>query len=263
VLRVGAVVLKLHRPGTDPAALGWRLVAASRARGLLAPPVRLEPVRVGDRLLTGWGYGEPVDPAALPAAPWPAAGRLLARLHAVPPGPGAPATGAPVRVRRALRRAGLGTDPGLVAPRAAVRRAAAALPAGVLAGSPAPGRPVTLTHGDWHLGQLARLPAGWRLLDVDELGVGDPGWDLAWVAAWYAVGVLPAAGWEALLAGYRAAGGPAVPGGGDPWPVLDPWVRAATVQRAAVGLAAAAVAERSLDEVEIAFVDACRRMIAH
>ena len=44
-----------------------------------------------------------------------------------------------------------------------------------------PDRPATLVHGDWHLGQLGRRSATtpWMLIDVDDLGVGDPAWDLA------------------------------------------------------------------------------------
>src|SRR6185503_10428733 len=104
------------------------------------------------------------------------------------------------------------------------------------AGGERPGRPRTLVHGDFHLGQLVRHAGRWRLIDVDDLGTGDPAWDLARPAAWFAAGVLDPAGWAALLAGYRAAGGPAVPPDGDPWPVLDPFARALTVQTAALAV---------------------------
>jgi hypothetical protein len=80
---------------------------------------------------------------------------------------------------------------------------------------------VTVVHGDWHLGQLARTTAGWRLVDVDDLGVGDPAWDLARPAGFWAAGLLDDASWEELLGAYRGARGPGVPESGDPWPALD------------------------------------------
>jgi aminoglycoside phosphotransferase (APT) family kinase protein len=111
-----------------------------------------------------------------------------------------------------------------------------------------------LTHGDWHLGQLVRMPDGWRLIDVDDLGTGDPAWDLARPAAWFAAGVMPPDGWDLLLDAYRAAGGPAVPQRGAAWPALDLPARALTVQTAAL-----AIVNRDLDLAE-AFVACCRRI---
>jgi hypothetical protein len=70
------------------------------------------------------------------------------------------------------------------------------------------------------------------LLDVDDLGLGDPAWDLARPAGYWAAGLLPDDGWRAFLDGYAAGGGPAV----DP---ADPWARLDTPARAAVVTAAA------------------------
>ncbi len=119
-----------------------------------------------------------------------------------------------------------------------------------------------LCHGDLHLGQLIRHRAtDWRLIDIDDLGLGDPAWDLARPAAWYAAGLLAAEDWERFLGAYRAAGGSAA-GERDPWPWLDVPARALTVQTAALALAKAAAAGRALDEAEEAMVEASVR-IAH
>lgn len=112
-----------------------------------------------------------------------------------------------------------------------MRRAAADLPDKVWrAGSP--DRPATLVHGDFHLGQLGRRGAQWLLIDVDDLGVGDPAWDLARAAGFWAAGLIPDDDWQSFVDAYRAASGPALPDG-DPWPVLDGFARAAVVQAAA------------------------------
>ena len=121
----------------------------------------------------------------------------------------------------------------------------------------------TLCHGDLHLGQLVRHPAPdgpWCLIDVDDLGGGEPAWDLARPAAWYACGLLSPEDWDLFLAAYRTGGGPAVPADGDPWPALDVPARALTVQTAARAVAKAIDAGRPLDDVERAVVDACDRM---
>jgi hypothetical protein len=52
---------------------------------------------------------------------------------------------------------------------------------------------------------------------VDDLGVGDPAWDLARPAGFWAAGLIPDDDWAAFLQSFRDAEGPAVPPG-DPWP---------------------------------------------
>lgn len=294
VVRCGQVVAKAHPPGTDPAELAVRLGVAAHPRcaGILLPPVDGMGVLPDGRQVTLWPYGEPVAPDAPDAAPWVEAGKLLARLHSVPiaelPGPLPPMRG-PVKAARAIARLRAAALPDSVATRA-VLRAWAGLPGWARGmdrtdrmdrvGSPdhrgrgdrvdpgegngvgVGGEDDRLCHGDLHLGQLIRHRAtDWRLIDIDDLGLGDPAWDLARPAAWYAAGLLAAEDWERFLGAYRAAGGSAA-GERDPWPRLDVPARALTVQTAALALAKAAAAGRALDEAEEAMVEASVR-IAH
>jgi aminoglycoside phosphotransferase (APT) family kinase protein len=220
----GDIVYKLHRPGTDPRQLTTRLRVAAGSQSLLSP-LSIAPERVADRWRTSWPRVEIVVPQP-EFLPWAEAGGLLARLHREEPPERMPVHGWPQRLRRAMDGLRGQLD-------ATVRRAAEALPAEVWrAGSP--GRPATMVHGDFHLGQLGRRDgtAPWLLIDVDDLGAGDPAWDLARPAGFWAAGLIPDDDWAAFVGAYRDADGPALPAG-DPWPILEPFARAAVVQAAA------------------------------
>ncbi|MFF9202404.1 phosphotransferase [Streptomyces sp. NPDC014986] len=260
VVRHADTVAKAHAPDTDPAHLALRLTAAARRPDVFVPPLRPAPIALHGRLVTFWPYGTPVDPDDPDAAPWEPAAALLALLHRTPVDTaGLPAMRGPARAAHAVTRLrALGDPPPAAVP---VLRAWAALPAWARAEAPMP-ETGTLCHGDLHLGQLVRLSGGrWRLIDVDDLGVGDPVWDLARPAAWYACGLLPAPEWERFLDAYRAAGGPAVPAGADPWAVLDVPARALTVQTAARMITKAVTEGRQPDEPEQSVIDACARMV--
>jgi hypothetical protein len=215
----GDVVYKLHRPGTDPRGLATRLRIAAES-GLLLSPLDSVPRQVGTRWRTRWPHVETIVPQP-ECLPWAEAGRLLAGLHSEAVSSRMPPHGWPQRLRRMLRA----TDD------VTVRRAAAELPAEVWRAGSAD-RPTTLVHGDWHLGQLGRQAGRWVLIDVDDLGAGDPAWDLARAAGFWAAGLIPDDDWATFIQSYRDAGGPAVPSG-DPWAVLEPFARAAVVQAAA------------------------------
>ncbi len=275
VVRHGRLVAKAHAPGTDPEAHRARLALAADpdVAGVFLPPLPLPPAPAPDELdgrpVTVWPYGPPVDPADPDAAPWEEAARLLALLHRTPPPPRwadrLPEMRAPVKAAIAVDRMRR-TAPGHPA-LATVLAAWRSLP------DRAPAGPRTLCHGDFHLGQLVRAPGGepaggarpapagpWRLIDIDDAGVGDPAWDLARPAAWFAAGILPPEVWFRFLGAYQEAGGPAV--GADPWLRLDVPARALTVQTAALALAKSTAEGRPLDEVEDVMIDTCARIAA-
>ncbi|MEQ4718562.1 phosphotransferase [Nonomuraea sp. B19D2] len=252
VLRRGEVVVKAHSRRDDVESLRIRLRAAASAAvsGVMLAPLEPEVLPVAGRAVTVWPAGRPVAQDDPDSAPWEEGARLLAALHAIPltPLPGLPPAGGPARAARAVGRM---TGDGPV--EQLIRRAFKELP------EPAP-LPALLTHGDWHLGQLVHRDR-WLLIDVDDLGVGDPAWDLARPAAWYAAGLLEPAVWERFLGAYLASGGPALGRGDDPWRRLDLPARALTVQLAAVAVVNAQREGRELDEVEQSLVETCNRIV--
>ncbi|MEU3688687.1 phosphotransferase family protein [Streptomyces narbonensis] len=268
VVRHGPLVAKAHAPDTDAEAHRARLALAAHpgVAGVLLPPLPLPVPSQGGAELDGrpvsvWPYGSPVAPDDPDAAPWEEAARLLALLHLTPPppelAPRLPAMRAPLKVSLAVDRM-LRTAPDHPAA-ATVLSAWRTIPGGE------PG-PRLLCHGDFHLGQLVREPrpvgdGPWRLIDVDDLGLGDPAWDLARPAAWFAAGILPPEVWSRFLGAYQEAGGPAV--GGDPWVQLDVPARALTVQTAALAVAKSTAERRPLDEVEDVMIDTCGRIAGH
>ncbi|GGW12022.1 aminoglycoside phosphotransferase [Streptomyces narbonensis] len=269
VVRHGRLVAKAHAPDTDPEAHRARLALAAHpdVAGVLLQPLPLPvPSQRGAELdgrpVSLWPYGAPVAPDDPDAAPWEEAARLLALLHRTPPprepAPRLPEMRAPLKVSLAVDRM-LRTAPDHPAA-AVVLSAWRTIPRGGESG------PRLLCHGDFHLGQLVREPrpvgdGPWRLIDVDDLGLGDPAWDLARPAAWFAAGILPPDVWSRFLDAYREADGPAV--GGDPWVQLDVPARALTVQTAALAVAKSTVERRSLDEVEDVMIDTCGRIAGH
>ncbi|GAA2148647.1 Ser/Thr protein kinase RdoA (MazF antagonist) [Humibacillus xanthopallidus] len=225
VAHVGDVVVKVHHPRTDAAALSRRLTSSARlaARGLVVAPLSTSPGTepASHRLVTAWPRVDVLHPDD-DDLPWAAAGALLARLHRAPVDSVTARLGVHgggKRLGRALARVAdlaVGDDD-----RDLLATVGASLTVQLREGAQEPGsRPTTLVHGDWHLGQLAHDDE-WRLLDIDDLGLGDPAWDLGRPAGFWAAGLLDDDSWGTFLGAYRATGGPGIPGDGDPWPRLD------------------------------------------
>ncbi|MCK9898715.1 aminoglycoside phosphotransferase family protein [Frankia sp. Cpl3] len=252
---------------------------------------------VDGRLVSAWPAATALRPdeveRRIEAAPWSAAAELLARLHTTDltaPGasPGAesvPPAAVCARLHRSLDRlaGALATVPagdGIHRLAADVQRAYETLPPWLGQSPTRPGARPALIHGDWHLGQVVQATptsrpgdgpgaaatdatdAGWRIIDVDDLGWGDPAWDLARPAAWFAAGLLPPEVWAGFLDAYLAAGGIALGPGSDPWAALDGPARAVTVQYAAGALTDRAQFGTPLDEGARAFLDCAGRLAA-
>ena len=249
----GTVVIKVHHPRTDPRWLAARLrtAADTRLHNVLVAPVSTIVYQTPDgRSATVWPRLEVLGPVA-DELPWAAAGSLLATLHAVDHElmMGLPSLRPTDRLERALGQvpASATVAPLLVRTGSAVIAEAATVSA-----------VRRLVHGDWHLGQLGRHAGGaWQLLDIDDIGVGDPVWDLARPAGFWAAGLIPDADWDAFLAAYRAADGPALPHDGDPWSRLEVPARAAVVAAACRAVIRPQIAEPDIAD---ALFEACRRM---
>ncbi|MDN5725775.1 MAG: hypothetical protein L0G99_07565 [Propionibacteriales bacterium] len=212
LLITDALVIKVHRAGTDLAALADRMAAVRATPDLWVPPAHHE-LRIAPdgRPATLWPKVAVVDPSG--TVPWAEAGALLAALHRQPvTGLRLPTHDRSVRLRRARQR--LVGSPyeitlGQVGDRLLTELAAA------------PTRSPVLVHGDWHLGQLGQMgqvDPVWRLLDLDDLALGDPEWDLARPAGWWAAGLLPDEDWNEFRLSYRQSSGAVW---ADGWSALD------------------------------------------
>lgn len=242
------VIVKLHHTQTNRQRLTRRLhcIGGPDMDRLWIQPLIYRPFDApGGRLATIWPRVSVL--ATIDRPPWAAVGELLARLHRLPVVDDPPRLGGHSRLARTISYLKTyQTDLDWLITLGEQLTEQLAEP-----------RRITQAHGDFHLGQLGHTPLrrSWKLLDVDDFGVGDPAWDLSRPAGFWAVGLLSDEDWTELLDSYRAAGGPAVPANGDPWPDLEPTARAAV-------LIAAVQQMKSMhrDDTTQALLNACRRM---
>lgn len=263
---VDGAVAKFHHGRTDAAALEHRLraVASPNLEPLFVPPLTTTVRSAPDgHLVTAWPKLPTLD--LNDVIPWAEAGHLLARLHRAAPPVELPRHAATARLSRALDRArsipdgsdrdlllGLG-DRFVREEREVTDRRERAQRHTDESAAPQANSTV---HGDFHLGQLGFWEGSWRLIDIDDVGLGDPAWDLARPAGFWAAGLLADECWMTFLDAYRAGGGPAVPATGDPWPPLDLPARCAVVVGAVRILSRPVHSDITAD----ALLQACRQM---
>lgn len=266
VFAVGRIVLKVHWPGTAPGPLAarLRLAADPRLHDVLLGPVHPEPLPLADRWVTVWPLAEPLPDTLGPFdVPWEAVARLLAGLHAHPvPDPAQlPGSGQVERVERTMDDL-LGTCGGPDGP-SGPPQVPTVLAAWERVRDEGPGPVRAVTHGDWHFGQVVRPPGaadGWRLIDIDDLGWGDPTWDLGRAAAFHLLGVVPRGPWRVLVSAYRDAGGLALPDD-DLWRHLERGARAHVVHAAARALIRHRLTGDHPDDLDRELLRACDRML--
>ncbi|PZQ43155.1 MAG: aminoglycoside phosphotransferase, partial [Phenylobacterium zucineum] len=239
------VIVKIHGEGTNAGRLARRLacIGGPDMDRLWIQPLRYAPIPApGDRLATVWPRVTVLSTIDQP--PWADTGRLLARLHRMPILDDPPRLGGHSRLARAISFLRGRDDLGWLADLG-----------DAWAAELQHENHTTLAHGDFHLGQLGHTPLrrSWKLLDTDNLGVGDPAWDLSAPAGFHAAGLLDDDAWQTFLAAYREAEGPAVPSVGDPWPLL------ATPARAALLIAAVQALRADAIDIASQLIDACRR----
>lgn len=257
VVRLGRWVVKVHALGMNPDDLRGRLgiLEWPGMDGIFLRPCLQELIPLeDDRWAMLWPLARPVQ-AESEELPWKEAGQLLARLHRVPlprKSDGMPRTKAAFRFNSVLGK--------LAELSPHDERVGIVLAAARTLGGEMPERNRTLVHGDWHLGQMVFDSGDWRLIDPDDLGIGDPLWDLARPAAFFAAGLIQADQWLEFLNAYRLAAGPALPAGTDIWTVLDRPARTSIVQCAAKALIRSSRGDKSLTESEEVLINVCKRI---
>jgi hypothetical protein len=217
------VIVKLHSPAANRDRLARRIhcIGGPDIDRLWIQPLIYAPFDApGNRLATVWPRVTVL--ATIDRPPWTEIGTLLAKLHRMPIRDDPPRLGGHTRLHLAIDhlRAHGGAELRWLVERGEHLASQLAEPA-----------QVTLAHGDFHLGQLGHTPLrrSWKLLDVDDFGTGDPAWDLASPAGYWAAGLLDDEAWTEFLDAYRQAGGTAVAQTGDPWPSLNVPAQAAVL----------------------------------
>jgi len=261
VLRLGNIVVKAHPPETDLTDLNARLAAIKHKtfQDLFLQPLQQSVVNISDCFVTIWPAGSAPIADNPESIDWESSAKLLGALHAVPfAGIFAEFLFPKTRWLSRLFR----THSSLLAlknrpEKRIVLTAFTTLPNIDSKVWSSPRR--CFIHGDWHPGQVVSIQGSPRLIDIDDIGIGDPSWDLARPAAWRLSGLLSDAAWKAFLESYREASGSAIEER-DPWKRLELPARAAVIQAAETALIYAERDGRQLEDYELALIDTCSRI---
>ncbi len=262
VLKRGQIVVKSHSSETEVSELNSRLrwISKTMFRKLFVQPIRYRVEPMGGSLLTVWPAGTMTAVTTPEEFDWEGSARLIAALHSILVAETFAETKVPDAgwlVRLARSRSRLLLTNSRIEKRV-VLAAFATLPP--FASKAWRTNHPCFVHGDWHPGQVVDFQGSPHLIDIDDVGIGDPAWDLARPAAWRLAGLLSVEVWNRFMEPYRDARGPAFDSE-DPWATLELPARAAAIQDAANALLRAERDERKLEYFEIELVNVCRRIV--
>lgn len=257
---LGEKVVKIHAAGTSKDDLNARMqiIQTKPFSEIFLKPLRPYCTETSaDRLFTIWPLASSLN-LETTYIPWRESAKLLADLHKIPHDPkasGLPKARAVQRWEKAIASLDeIRPDRQSFEWRIVCEAAATIdLPSWLFTRT-------HWIHGDWHLGQIVRQSDSWRLIDMEDMGLGHPTWDLARPAAFFAAGLLSSEEWDSFLRSYLEFGGKAVDRN-DIWQSLSPAAQCLTIQCAAVALGKAQESGRDLLDDERAFVASCERMI--
>jgi aminoglycoside phosphotransferase (APT) family kinase protein len=257
VLRCDDVIVKSHARRTNESHLGQclQIVSGSGFRDVFVQPRIAKPKHVAGKLVTYWQAGRALECHSPDEIDWGAAAKLLATLHALPIPARTPQSGWTARIKRSYQRLAILPDS---LERTAVLSAYATLPShGSSRWIPAP--PVVI-HGDFHPGQLVELGGQLKLIDIDDVGIGDATWDLSRIAGWRLAGLLSEENWRQFIDSYFAQRPDFHDDQASLWDRLELSARAAVVQSAAARLFAAWDESRPLEDFESDLIETCKRI---
>ncbi|RZA26743.1 MAG: aminoglycoside phosphotransferase family protein [Proteobacteria bacterium] len=266
LIGAGDVVMKAHAHFTNSQDLRARLniVSMEPWNQVFLKPLRQDVFDLGDdRVATAWPLARVLDENQN-TIPWEHAAWVLAKLHSIPIDKKAfsfepPKSRAVTRVKLALAQLRDVPEDDRDAVWRTIDDSQKTLDL-----SEGADQPTHWVHGDWHLGQIVDISFGsqpnLRLIDMEDMGIGNAAWDLARPAAFFAAGLLSAEDWHLFLDTYQNEGGRALPRGEDPWLTLDNPARSLVVQCAANAWIKAKEENRSFRDDEQLLIDACERI---
>lgn len=267
VLRFGDVVVKIYDESTplQHVETSLALIGCREARDLFLQPLCRHVFQIDDRhsvtgrLLTLWPAAHTFLPASVEQFEWVESAQLLAKLHSL----SIPSSRL-VRPAGWLSRLGrlkskIETSHAFPAEKKTLLAALATLPR--LGSTCWHMHTTSLIHGDWHPGQVARSGHELKLIDSDDVGLGDPMWDLARVAGWSLAGVISNEVWNTFFSHYAAARLLNKQQIETVWQNLELPARAAAILSAATGMLHAEKEQRELEDYEKELLESCQRIV--